>query len=136
MGINSWAFELENTIFSIIKVKATKLLKDKYPNIYFTTTNINENTPKYPTVYIHELGGYEVGKDLEGVSINGVIETLQIEVYSNTSQSDAKYVISEVADIFKEMQFEIIAFPEMKNETNIYRSIMRVRRVIGNGDSL
>ena len=133
---NQWAFDLETKIFSVIKSRAEGKIKEKYPNAYLT--NISKATAKatFPTVYIHELPGVEIGTDLEGISINGVRETFQVDITTNTSQSDAKRVMSIVADEFKQMKFQITAMPEFGDTGDTYRSTARFRRVIGANDIL
>lgn len=131
-----WAFELENLIYSKVKVEATKVLKPKFPKIYFTTSNMNKGEPVYPTVYIHELPGTEMGADLNGQDINAVMETLQVEVISDTSQADVSYITKVIASIFKSMRFQIMSMPEFSNGETYYRKIMRCRRIIGNADTL
>lgn len=133
---NSWVFDLETKIYSVIKVRTEKLLKSKYPNIYFTTTNNPKDaTTHYPTVYIHELVGSEKGRTNE-YDLNGITYAMQIEVITNTSQKDAKTVINEIAKLFKAMGFEIKSFPVIDNGDTYYRSVMRVSKVIGSDDIL
>lgn len=133
---NQWAFDLETKIFSVIKSRAEGKIKVKYPNAY--VTNISKTTTKatFPTVYIHELPGAEIGADLEGISMNGIRETFQVDVTTNTSQSDAKRVMAIVADEFKQMRFQITAMPEFGDTGDTYRSTARFSRVIGANDIL
>ena len=59
---NSWVFDLETRIFSIVSVKVSRKLKEKYPNIFFTLTSSPKDViTKFPTVYIHEMPGSEAG---------------------------------------------------------------------------
>lgn len=84
---------------------------------------------------IHRMAAAERGADLEGLSINATLETFQVDVFTNTSQSDVGRIMSVVADVFKEMRFKVIALPEF-NEGDTYRSTARFQRVIGANDSL
>lgn len=137
MSDNLWVFDLENTIFSYVKTKIMSQLKSKYPDIFVTNADWTTFKAVFPTVYIHELSGIEQGMDINGQSINAVLTSFQIEVVTNTNQRDAKNIIAIVADIFKELRFTITAMPEFSNpEQGTYRSIMRLRRVIGANDSL
>lgn len=133
---NLWAFELESLIYSKVKAKAKDQLISKFPKINFTTSDKNDGEPIYPTVYIHELPGVEQGKDLENKSINAVTETIQVEVITNTSQSDVKKISGVIAQIFKDMSFQVDSFPTFDNGTSYYRGIMRVSRMIGHGDKI
>lgn len=128
--------DIESIVFSRIKAKTTSKIKTKYPDISFTTSDKVSKNPKFPNVYVHLLGSPEIGNDLENNTINGVLATFQIETTDNQSQSRAKDVINEVVNIVKEMRFEIIAMPEMKNKDSTYRCVMRCRRTIGSLDKL
>ena len=128
---NMWVFELENKIFSILKYKGELALRSKYPNIYFTNSASNQGSPRFPTVYIHELGGVEIGQDLDNISINAVRETIQIEVTTNTTQREAKEVMATILGICKELRFNINQMPEFRNGNTSYTSIARITRVFG-----
>ncbi|MDO4802104.1 MAG: hypothetical protein Q4A15_08055, partial [Prevotellaceae bacterium] len=134
MTDNTWAFNLETTIFSRVKAEALIQLRQKYPKIFFTTSDRNKGEPIYPTVFIHELGGQERNADLNSQSINLVLETLQVEVITDTSQSDCNYIVSVLGSIFKNMRFEIKQMPNFDNGNTYYRKVMRCQRLIGKAD--
>lgn len=87
-------------------------------------------------MYLHELPGVEKAQDLEGISVNAVQETFQVDVITNTNQSDANKVMAVIADEFKRMCFWITAMPEFSGDNGTYRSTMRVRRIISATDIL
>lgn len=128
--------DIESIVFSRIKEKATSKLKTKYPDISFTTSDKVASNPKFPNVYVHMMGSKEIGNDLENITINGVLATFQIETTDNQSQTRAKDAMNEVVRIVKEMRFDIIVMPEMKNTDSTYRCVMRCRRTIGSLDVL
>ena len=131
---NNWFFDIENVVFTNIKVNATKKLKDKFPKINFTTSNRTQGNPIYPTVYIHENAGSEKGNDLENKTINAVESNIQIEVITDTSKDDAKKIASVCADIMKNMSFDITSLPAFEEGSSYYRLIMRCSRIFGNAD--
>lgn len=135
MSDNSWAYDLGTVIFSTVKAKALPELMNKYPEIYFTSNSKSLDEATFPTVYIHRMAAVETGNDIEGTSINATIETFQVDVFADTSQTDAGYIMSVVAEAFKEMRFQIAAMPEF-NEGETYRSTARFRRVVGANDIL
>lgn len=126
---------IENLVFTRIKVQFSEKLKAKYTNLYFTTSDKAQTTPKFPTIYIHELPAVETGNDLENTEINGKLATFQIEVFDNQSQTRATEVMTEVVKIMKSMRFSINEMPHFDN-TDTYRKVVRFRRIIGNGDDL
>lgn len=135
MSDNSWAYDIGTVIFSLVKARAAPKLNGRYPNIYFTSNSKKLSEATFPTVYIHRMAAAEQGTDLEGISINATLETFQVDVFTNTGQSDSGRIMSVVADVFKEMRFKLIALPEF-NEGDTYRSTARFQRVIGANDSL
>lgn len=128
--------DIETIVFSRIKAKATSKLKTKYPDISFTTSDKVSKNPKFPNVYVHLMGPQEIGQDLEGNTINGVLATFQIDVTDNRNQTTTKEVMDAVVGVVKEMRFSIIAMPEFNNTNSAYRSVMRCRRTIGSLDVL
>lgn len=135
MSDNSWAYDIGTVVFSIVKTKAKPKLESKYPTIYFTSNGKKLSDAIFPTVYIHRMAAAERGADLEGLSINATLETFQVDVFTNTNQSDVGRIMSVVADVFKEMRFKVVALPEF-NEGDTYRSTARFQRIIGANDSL
>lgn len=133
---NQWAYELENTVYSLVKAKTYKKLKEKYPSIHFTTDGSNSGQAKFPTVYIHLLTPVEQGQTLDGQSINALLATFQVDVTTNADKSDSRYVMGVVADIFKQMRFSGSAMPEFSVADNMHKSTARFMRVIGANDRL
>nr|DAH45887.1 MAG TPA: PORTAL PROTEIN, 15 PROTEIN, HEAD PROTEIN, VIRAL INFECTION, TAILED.2A [Bacteriophage sp.]DAK81758.1 MAG TPA: PORTAL PROTEIN, 15 PROTEIN, HEAD PROTEIN, VIRAL INFECTION, TAILED.2A [Bacteriophage sp.] len=139
---NTWAYEIETKVLGLINSYAIPRLKklDIFKTTKFTNAVTNEESRLsgtiFPTIYVHELAGVEQGKDLEGQSINAVLETFQIDCITNTKQSDAKQIMRVVSDVMKELRFEIVSMPEFKSQDKVYRSTARFRRVIGRNDRL
>lgn len=133
---NSWAYDIESTIYSIIKAKTYSTIKKKYPNLLFTDKGQSDSPPAFPTVYIHMLAPTEQGQTLDGQTINGLLVTLQVDITTNASSSDVRWVMAKVAEAFKELRFEAKPMPELTYSDKIYRSTARFRRVIGANDRL
>lgn len=133
---NTWYSTLETRIFSRVKSETEPKLKTKYPTIFYTSSGSNKGTPVFPTVYIHELPGYEVGQDLGGDSINAVMETIQVEVITDTNQLDARRIMAEIVSSIKGMRFHVQTMPSFENGATYFRHICRCRRIIGNEEEL
>ena len=139
---NTWAYEIETKVLGLINSYAIPRLKklDIFNTTRFTNAVTNEESRLsgtiFPTIYVHELAGAEQGKDLDGQSINAVLETFQIDCITNTKQSDVKQIMRVVADVMKELRFEIVSMPEFKSQDKVYRSTARFRRVIGRNDRI
>ena len=82
------------------------------------------------------LAPSEQGRTIDGQAINGLLVTVQVDVTTNTSGSDARWVMSKVAEAFKELRFNGQSMPELTYSDKIYRSTARFRRVIGANDRL
>lgn len=133
---NEWVYDLDTTIFSIVKSKALPKLIKRFPDVYFTSSGKSKSPPEFPTIYIHSLQGIEKGMDLERTRINAIQETVQVDISTNTNQSDAKYVMKITTDIFKEMMFYVVAMPELTSDGETYKCTARFRRVISLNDTL
>lgn len=129
-----WVMDISPKVFSKVKTEGTKNLKSKYPNIFFTTLNKVQTNPKFPTVYVHEVGTTEQGQDLENKEINAVLATFQIDVTDNENQNNANKVMGEVVRIMKTMGFSVVNMPEFQSVEDVYRLTARFRRMIGQGD--
>lgn len=125
---------IESQIFSRIKANFSERIKNKYPNLNFTTSDKSSTSPKFPTVYIHLMEPAEMGETLDGTGINAVNATFQIDVSDNQSQARADEVAREVLRIMKTMRFSVKTLPFHNNVGDVYRTTARYRRIIGAGD--
>lgn len=131
-----WVQDIEATIFSIIKYKTEPTLKNKFPNIRYSTEQATEENVKFPHVYVHLLPMVEQGGDIEGKTVNAVMATFQIDITSNTTKSDVLSVSYKLIEALKQIGFIISMFPEASKENNVHRAVLRARRLIGNGDKI
>lgn len=127
---------LESMILTRVKAEFNKTIKNKYPNLNFTTEPDNDSLPQFPTVYIHLLPSEEIGQTLDGTSINGIRANFQIDVMDNKDKTRAKEVMAEVKRIMKTMRFSFNEMPYHEKRNEIYYSLARASRVIGSGDIL
>lgn len=132
---NLWAYDIEMTVYSIVKSIAQPKLIEKYPNVYFTTKSKSTKTPTFPTVYIHLLLAKEEGKTIDGKSINALSVTFQVDVITNKDESEARHVMSIISEAFKDLRFGVKDFPSLEyGETN--KSTARFQRIIGANEKL
>ena len=133
---NTWIYYLETTIYSLVKSLVEVDLKATYPTIVITNEGKSNKEAEFPTVYIHELPGVETGSDIEGLGVNAVMETFQVDVSTNTSKRDAKYITHVIVSAFKKLRFQIVSMPEIEYGDETYRCVARLRRIIGANDTL
>lgn len=129
-----WTSDISSIVFTRVKVQFSSTIKAKYPDLYFTNSDKTQTTSKFPTVYVHEVGSSEQGQDLDNTGINAVLSTFQIDVTDSQSQARVNEVMDEVVRIMKSMSFSVAPMPEFQNTDNVYRSVARFRRAIGDSD--
>ncbi len=127
--------QLENIITAKLKVMVPRLTNGKYPHMSFTN-EISEQTPSFPNVYIHELEPSEVGRDLANDQIHALRDTIQIDVSTNTGKNDARIVVNACIRAMKSLKFSLVSGPTHIKVNNINRFVIRVRRIVANGDEL
>lgn len=128
-------FDTDNVVFARIKNGVPDSVKNKYPELNFTTDNKKRRDAKFPNVYVHLLGAPERGQDLEGTTINAAYFTFQIEITDNQSQKRAREVMIAVLNVMKSMSFDV-NIPEIQNTDDVYRCVARCSRLIASGDIL
>lgn len=123
-------------VFTHLQMVGREKLSKRYPNINFTTSDRAATKPKFPTVYVKKLQGSARGRTLEDTKVNGILTTFQIEVTTNTNQSDAENAANVVADIMIDMGFDMMGEPLPDNSADVYRNVSRWQRLIGYNDIL
>lgn len=136
MDDNTWAYDLGAQIYSVIRVNVQQRLSSLYNNLNITNKSKSVGTPHFPTIYIHELPGTEVGQDLEGTSINGIMITFQVEVTTNEDEAEIRKIMGVVADEFKRMHFQTVSLLDIDDSGEVIRGIARFRRIKGNAEPL
>lgn len=125
--------QLESIITTQLKVRVPKLTDNKYPNMSFTN-EISDKTPSFPNVYVMELQPSEVGNDLSNNQIHALRDTIQIEVSTNVSKSEAKIVRNACIAAMKAMRFSLVVDTYAKIN-NLHRYVIRMRRIVASGDT-
>ena len=131
-----WTDNIETTVFSRVKIEGTIALKKAFPNINYTAENASDDEPKFPSVYVQELPSSEVGQDLEGTAINGILSSFQVDVSDNDNKQNCKKVMGKVIESMKKVRFEVTSMPIYRKENNVWIATARFRRAIGFNDIL
>ena len=129
---NDWVLDNESRIFTIIYGMCIAPLRTLFPKVRFTTSDETPVT-QFPTVYIHELGNSELGRDTEQNVINVITTTFEVRVTVNTEKADAVTIMKYLLNAFKEFGFEGYALPATKTEDGMYISTARFRGKVTNG---
>lgn len=137
--MTEWVEDVKLNIYARLKNEVIANLKQTYPDIFFTMEEQISSSTRFPTVYIHFLGGSEQGGDLEGITINAIDCTIQFEVVVSNAQgmSGARRVSNGIVKQLKKMRFAVNSLPEFQNiNADTKRIVGRARRTIGQGDIL
>lgn len=129
---NTWYLQIQDKVFTQIEY----MMKKKYPKLICTTKNENGEPAKFPTLYLHELTPIEKGQDLTNESINAVLATIEIQVWTNTTETDCRNIIAEAVNQMKSLQFDIIELPIVTTRGKLAWGAIRCRRMIGSGDKI
>ena len=123
-----WAYNLERTIFSIVKARAENSLKNKYPKIRFTNEEEADGNAIFPTVLIQSVQPLEKVADLEKINIDTVLYTAQVTITTNKNRNEALNIAYEIADKFKQMAFTLNPMPFVRKENKVYTATFRASR--------
>ena len=123
-----WAYNLERTIFSIVKARAENSLKNKYPKIRFTNEEEADGNAIFPTVLIQSVQPLEKVADLEKINFDTVLYTTQVTITTNKSRNEALNIAYEIADKFKQMAFTLNPMPFVRKENKVYTATFRASR--------
>jgi hypothetical protein len=126
--------QVESIVTTQLKVRVPKLTNNQYPNMSFTN-EVSDKTPSFPNVYIHEIGDSEVGNSIPNQTIHAIRSSIQIDVSTNTSKSDARIVSMACVKALKGLRYSVTSLPIYLKDNNIHRFVVRARRVIANGDT-
>jgi hypothetical protein len=133
--MDDWFSQIEETILTQLDYMLAQRQDAPFPNLVCTSANQNQVTA-FPTMYVHELEPVETGNDLVNQTINAVIETIEIQCWTNETEEECRRLMSAVILEMKRMRFNCTAFPNIQTDNKIAFGIARFRRVIGSGDTL
>ena len=125
-----------NEILSRVFTQVTYMLKKKYKNLNCTTKGENVGTATFPTLYMRELPAVEMGNDLENKTINAVMCTIEIQVFTKDDETKCKAIINDAVSEMKRFSFNVTAMPIVETEDRISKGVARFRRMVGSSDNL
>lgn len=120
---------------NIILAKVKQVIATKYENPNVISTDI-DTFAIFPTIKVKIVAWGERGQDLSGLDINAVEPTVQVDVFTNKSASEAENITYLAINALKEMRFHISSMPIATKEGDVFRSTIRAKRVVGGGDIL
>ena len=133
----TWYDKIESYILTILKYELVQKLLAPYPKLTCTTSNQEESLDlvgNFPTMYVHMLPPYEVGRDLTNDTVNGINCTFELTVYSDKSEKECRQIITAGIQQMKKLHFNVETFPDPRTSDKKYIAIARLNRVIASGD--
>ena len=130
--MDSWYMQIQNKVFTQIQY----MMQKKYPNLKCTTRNENGLPAEFPTLFLHELAPVEIGQDLTNETVNAILATIEIQVWTNTTEDDCRSIIAEALNQMKLLQFNVPEMPLVEVSDRISWGVIRCKRMIGNGDEI
>lgn len=138
MASEDWFAGIESTVFTVVEHKLKYKEQAPFPKLFCTTKNENwteSGTANFPSLYLHELAPIERGQDLEGKTVNAVLCTIEIQVYSNKSEQEVRKIMTKAILAMKSLGFEVTMFPDPTTNNKVSSAVARFRRMIGGGDT-
>lgn len=136
-----WIKIIPSKVFTRLNTKAkNKLINTynsdgkKFGEAYFTTSDKMPTKPKFPVIYLKKMQNSAQGRTLEDSRVNAILSTFQIEIYTNTNQTDAEIVADVVADFMIDMGYEMVGDPFPDNTADVFKNTSRWQRLIGYND--
>ena len=133
--MDDWFAKIESSVFTQIEYMLALRKDAPFPKLKCTTVSQNEVT-QFPTLYLHELQPVEAGMDLTNESVNAVLCTIEIQVWTNTMELDCKNILAAAILEMKRLGFNVTMFPSITTNSKIRWGVARFRRMIGNGDAI
>lgn len=136
---NEWIFERPSDVYTIVKRNLHSHFIGKYPDLYITQELRSLDDVQLPTVVIHFLGSPEIGNDIQGEDICGMLLTAEyrVTVSGDMGISVAREISTEIVSEFKKLRFSVTASAEFNYEANgTVVMVGRLRRIFGAGDTI
>ena len=133
----SWIEDRIDQIYSRVKSKTIKALKDEYPDINFTQDDSENTVAKFPNVYMY-FNVVERGQTLDGQAINAVFMTVRTKVSASKAQGNlvAQKVNAKVRDEMKLLYFDASGVPIPTTLGDVKQINANYGRVLGSQDPL
>lgn len=133
--MDNWFAEIESKVFTQVSYMLAERPDAPYPDLKCTT--VSQNTVvNFPTLYLHELQPVETGNDLDNVTVNAVLSTIEIQVWSNESEKHCKDILTAAIMEMKRLRYNVTMFPNVTTDSKIAWGVARFRRTVGAGDTL
>lgn len=135
---NAWGADLLPIVFTRLKNGLSNDIKTFYgiTNKNISTVANSTTQTVFPFICVRSVSPRETMQTISNNEIAGITLTIQIDVITNTTQSDADNIAYELLDIMKQMKFNVSSMPSFESNIDEYRSTARYTRLIGASETL
>lgn len=133
---SEWYLEVESEIFTTIEYMLAERENAPFPNLRCTATNENITPSYFPTLYLwHSYKGD--GYDLDGRVLGGISSTINIKVWTNTTEMECDKILAEAEKVMREVfRYRCNQMPMATVSSKIVSGQIICNRMVGAGENL
>lgn len=133
---SEWYLDVESKIFTTISYMLAEKDGAPFPNLKCTATSENITPSYFPTLYLwHTYKG--AGYDLDGTDIGGINSTINIKVWTNTTERECSQILAEAEKVMRQVfRYRCNQMPTASISSKIASGQIVCNRMIGAGDTL
>ncbi|MBO4541947.1 MAG: hypothetical protein J5725_02065 [Bacteroidales bacterium] len=124
------------SILNRVFTQVSYMLKKKYTTLNCTTKGENIGNAKFPTMYMKELPAVEMANDLDNTTVNAILHTIEIQVYTKNDETMCKNIMNDAVLEMKRFRYNVTAMPIVETSDTVSTGVARFRRMVGSGDTL
>lgn len=124
------------SILNRVFTQVSYMLKKKYADLNCTTKGENIGNAQFPTMYMHELPAVETANDLDNTTVNAILCTIEIQVFTKNDETMCKSIMNDAVMEMKRFRFNVTAMPIVETSETVSKGVARFRRMVGSGDIL
>lgn len=134
--MSDWYLGVESSIFTTIEYMLATRDDAPFPNLRCTAANENVTPTYFPTLYLwHTYNGD--GYTVEGSDLCSIDSTINIKVWTNTTERDCETILAEAEKVMREVfRYRCRQMPSATLSNKIASGQIICNRIIGAGDIL
>lgn len=129
---DTWFSGIESRVFTQLEYMLVKAFPKLKGNC--RTTSETMTPAKFPTLYLHETQE-EIGQDLTNETVNAVISTVYVRVWTNTTEKECKDILNAATKELKRFHYNVKNLPTPSFSDKIAYGEIMARRVVGDSDA-
>lgn len=131
---NTWYSQIESTILTYVQYMLQEKQSAPFPNLNCTTKSQSTKPSEFPTLYLHNLTPVESAQDFENDEVNAVLATIEIQIFSNQSESEVNKIVTQAISCMKDLRWNVTMFPDPQTNDKISYAITRFRKLVTEND--